>query len=60
MTICQRAARAFLAFAIATLVLSWATATYAQQEKSDAEKSSHSFTSTPAWRMPATWLRRRG
>jgi hypothetical protein len=38
MTIRQRAARAFLAFAIATLVLSWATATYAQQRKTDLEE----------------------
>lgn len=38
MTVRRLSARAFLVFAIATLVLSWATATYAQPKKSDAEE----------------------
>jgi hypothetical protein len=38
MTIRRRSSRAFLAFAIATFVFSWAMATYAQSKKSDIEE----------------------
>ena len=38
MTASRRIARAFLTFAVAVLVLSWATATFAQTKKSDSEE----------------------